>query len=243
MNIWGKTDVGVTRNVNQDNYFCEILEDNIIILCVCDGMGGTNGGHIASKYASREFVYEIKRQIKSKITDGDAKRILKDAVSTANNFVHEMAICDHELFDMGTTLIGGMLVESKLYLANIGDSRCYHIDKDKITQVTKDHSLVQMLIDTGKLTVDESLSHPKKNLITRAVGVSKNISSDIYKINLEKNESILLCSDGLYNMVSDEQIKHIINSDSNIDDKCNELVMIANRNGGLDNITTVILQF
>lgn len=243
MKIWGKTDIGKARRTNQDNFVCEIILDEVVIFCVCDGMGGTSGGHIASKYATREFIHAMKNQITVEINDEDAKIMLEKAVWSANNFVYEMATCDKNLREMGTTLVGGMLIGNYAYLANIGDSRCYHIDSEKITQVTKDHSLVQAMLDNGEISDDEKKTHPHKNYITRAVGVSRETSSDIFKIRFEKNEYLLLCSDGLYNLVDDEQIKKTVISDKNIDKKCDELIEIANKNGGTDNITAVILEF
>ncbi|MFI3227047.1 MAG: Stp1/IreP family PP2C-type Ser/Thr phosphatase [Clostridia bacterium] len=243
MKIWGKTDIGKARRTNQDDFFCEVILDEVVIFCVCDGMGGTNGGHIASKYAAREFIHEIKKQIRIDISDDDAKKILAGAVWSANNFVFDMASCDASLRDMGTTLVGGFLISNKAYLANVGDSRCYHVDQNNITQVTKDHSLVQQLLDNGQISINEKKSHPKKNYITRAVGVSREITSDIFKVKFDKNEFLLLCSDGLYNLVDNELMKEIILMDINIDKKCDKLIEIANENGGSDNITAVILEF
>lgn len=243
MQIWGKTDIGRSRQINQDNFFCEVILDEVVIFCVCDGMGGTNGGHIASKYASREFIFEIKQKIRQDIDDETACDILKKAVNCANNFVFDMASCDSNLSEMGTTLVGGFLIKNKAYIANIGDSRCYHIDQNKITQITKDHSLVQDMVDNGEISNEEKQTHPQKNYITRAVGVAKDINIDIFKISFEFNEYLLLCSDGLYDQITDEKLKEIVLLNENIDYKCNELIKIANLNGGLDNITAVILEF
>lgn len=243
MKIYGKTDIGKVRNINQDNYFYEILENDIALLCVCDGMGGTNGGQIASSNAGNEFILEIKRQLKNELTTENIREILTSAINSANTHVYEMSQNDKELSEMGTTLIGGILYKNCIYIANIGDSRCYHISDDCITQVTKDHSLVQELIDKEQITYVESLNHPDKKYITRAVGTHKNVSGDIYKINLEKNEQILLCSDGLHNMMDEVIIKQKMSTNDDVKKKCLNLINIANKNGGHDNITAVILEF
>ena len=243
MKIWGKTDIGKLRQINQDNFYTEIINQDIAILCVCDGMGGQKAGHIASKYALNEFIFIMKQGIKDNMSDLDIKELLEEAVLKANKFVYEMAVCEASLSDMGTTLIGGLVYNRSFYVSNTGDSRCYHIASDKITQVTKDHSFVQQLIDTGKITISESYDHPKRNVITKAIGIYQRIKSDIYKIKLEDGEYILLCSDGLYNHVNDDSIKHKILVDEPIDRKCEKLIDIANLNGGYDNITAVVLQF
>lgn len=243
MEVWGKTDIGKSRTLNQDYFYCKILPNNIAILCVCDGMGGTNGGQIASEHASKEFVREISANISNDIDDDTAKKILEDAVESSNRIVYNMSCSDETISEMGTTLIGGFVINSTLYLANIGDSRCYHADFNKITQVTKDHSLVQQLLDDGKITKEETLSHPNKNIITRAVGVGVISSADIYKVKLEKYENIILCSDGLYNSVDDSIIHSITLTDKVIHEKCDILIDTANSFGGLDNITAIILQF
>lgn len=243
MNIWGKTDIGKVRKINQDNYFAEILENDIAILCVCDGMGGQKAGHIASEQTLEQFTFLLKQEIKQIMTEEEIIKMLEDAVFKANEYVYELANSQEHLNEMGTTLVGGILYRNSLYVANVGDSRCYLVNEDGITKVTKDHSLVQQLLDEGKITLEESLDHPQKNYITKAMGVGRGVKSDIYKIELVRKEYILLCSDGLYNHIEDEDIKrHILKSET-IEKKCNELIDIANFRGGYDNITAIILQF
>ncbi|MFI3115216.1 MAG: Stp1/IreP family PP2C-type Ser/Thr phosphatase [Clostridia bacterium] len=243
MRIWGKTDAGRERVDNQDNFFCESIMEDIVVFCLCDGMGGTNGGHIASKFASVEFIRDIKKLIRPDISDDDAKIILSKAVLGANNIVYDMSSTDTNLAEMGTTLVGGFLIKDTVYIANVGDSRCYHISNNAILQVTKDHSLVQHLIDTGEISDEERETHPQKNYITRAIGIANEILSDMYRFRFAQGEYILLCSDGLYNLVSDEEIKDVVASDRSLDEKCDILVQTANENGGTDNITAVILEF
>lgn len=243
MRVWGKTDAGIERQENQDNFFCETIMEDIVVFCLCDGMGGTNGGHIASKFASVEFIREVKKLLRAGISDNDAKIILSKAVFGANNVVYDMSASDAQLSQMGTTLVGGFMVNGNVYIANVGDSRCYHISKDAILQVTKDHSLVQHLVDTGEISDEERATHPQKNFITRAVGVADEIMSDLFRVHFIQGEYILLCSDGLYNLVDDEKIKEVVSSDKPLDEKCDILVETANKNGGTDNITAVILEF
>lgn len=243
MKMWGKTDIGRIRQINQDNFFCETIVDNIAIFCVCDGMGGTNGGHIASKYASREFIHEIKTTLRNDITKENAKKLLENAVNYSNSFVYDMANCDTDLYEMGTTLVGGFIINEEVYITNVGDSRCYKISKEEIIQITKDHSLVQQLFDNGEITEEEKRHHPQKNYITRAVGITKETKTDSFLTSIKKGEYLVLCSDGLYNLIEDTQIKDITLKHTNIDEKCDEFIDIANKNGGTDNITVVIVEF
>lgn len=243
MRIWGKTDTGREREDNQDHFFCESLIEDTAVFCICDGMGGANGGHIASEFASKEFIRDVKKLLRADIDHDDAKLILSKAVLNANNVVYDMSSSDTNLAEMGTTLVGGFLINGNVYIANIGDSRCYHISHNAIVQVTKDHSLVQHLVDTGEISDEEKANHPQKNYITRAIGIANEILSDMYRIHFEKGEYILLCSDGLYNLVSDEDIKKIVTSENLLDEKCDILIETANKNGGTDNITAVILEF
>lgn len=243
MNIWGKTDIGKIRKINQDNYYAEILQDNIAVLCVCDGMGGQKAGHVASEKALEQFIFNIKQSINNDMSDMTIKEMLEDAIFKCNEYVYDLATSQESLNDMGTTLVGGILYNGSFYVANVGDSRCYHISSEEVTQVTKDHSLVQQLLDEGKITLEESYNHPQKNYITKAIGIYKNMKSDIYKIKLIENEYILLCSDGLYNHVDDQTIKNNVLLDETVEKKCNDLIDIANLNGGYDNITAIILQF
>lgn len=243
MKIWGKTDIGKTRYENQDNFICQEITENIVAFCVCDGMGGPNGGMIASKYASREFIHALKNTLKLDLNENEAKNLVNEAVFIANNFVYDMARGDINLQEMGTTLVGGFLIGNDVYIANVGDSRAYYINSDKILQITKDHSLVQHLLDNGEISEDEKKTHPKKNYITRAVGVAREIAIDVFKITLQENEYLLLCSDGLYNLIDDEKIKQTVLSQQNIDEKCEIMIQDANENGGTDNITAIILEF
>lgn len=243
MKVWGRTDVGRVREENQDNFYCEVTKDDNAIICVCDGMGGAAGGNIASQFAAKEFVLEVKRLLTCEMNDEIAKNILVSATSHANNFVYDKSQLDENLKDMGTTLVGGFVSGNVLYLANIGDSRCYHIDAHDINRVTKDHSLIQQLLDLGHISIGESQLHPQKNVITRAVGIGDSVDADIYKIILEQGESVVLCSDGLYNLACENDIKIIVNSFDSLAEKCDRLVDLANNNGGFDNVTAVILQF
>lgn len=241
MKIYGKTDVGSVRNANQDRFVCETLSDNSAIICVCDGMGGEKGGEVASEYAIETFVHHIKTDIFDNIDQNQVSSMLRRAVEYANNYVYQIGLTDEALSKMGTTLVGGVVISNTFYVANIGDSRCYHIGSQGITQVTKDHSVVQEIMENTDISHLETHLEPLKKYLTRAIGHSTGDDCDIYKVNLVENDIILLCSDGLHNLVIDKHIEEIVASDLTIESKCDLLIQTANTNGGNDNITVAML--
>lgn len=249
---FGKTDVGMKRSGNQDNFGIYEMGENATLLVVCDGMGGVSGGERASRLALDAFYSTVRGVCEPKIKDGrlDASSfripmLLEEALGDANTAVYNEAKANPELEGMGTTLVALFFCDGTAYSLNVGDSRLYGITEGKATQITRDHSYVQMLIDMGRLTPEEAKDNPQKNIITRAVGTSEGLEADIAPVDstlLSEGSYFLLCSDGLSNMLSDEEIAAIACGDGTLEEKAAKLVENANENGGLDNITVVLAQ-
>jgi len=243
MDSWGVTDSGKVRQNNQDVYKIIIDEDkDTAILVVCDGMGGANAGNIASELAACVFSEYVNDNIKSDSTLDDIADIVADAAVEANTAVFNKGLYDEECSGMGTTLTA--LVSSKAgeVVANIGDSRAYHITPLGISQISKDHSVVEEMIDRGEITRIEAHRHPSKNLITRVVGASMYEMTDIFTQQIDTDDLILLCSDGLSNLVSDDELLGELQKYDTIRESCEALVEIALSRGAPDNVTVVIFK-
>ena len=241
MKAFALTNMGVRRNTNQD--YAYVSEQNVgnlpNILIVADGMGGHKAGEVASEQAVNAVLESIKQnESKDKIT------IIEEAIAKANEKVLNMATSDEKFKGMGTTLVVATLENDILYVANVGDSRLYLIDNDDIRQITRDHSLVQEMVSLGELDKESARTHARKNVITRAIGVNEKIIADFFEVDISENTKILLCSDGLSNMVEDSQINDIVKecAGKTLDDTVHKLIDIANENGGLDNIAVVLAQ-
>ena len=256
MKFYGKTDVGVRRTENQACFGIYEILPGITLLAVCDGMGGVAGGAIASRIALDTFAQSMREHIipdnpedEPDLNSVGLRFALSASVSDANRAVYnEAKKSDGKLENMGTTLVALLMVENTLaYSLNIGDSRMYDISDGKITQLTKDHSYVQQLLDMGEITYEESLTSPMRNIITRAVGIEGDASPDIHSLSPapgtpDAPRYILLCTDGLCGVVSDEEIAEIVCQDGELREKTEKLVAAANKAGGPDNITVVIAE-
>lgn len=235
---YGKTDIGMMRSVNQDSiFFSDKGVGNLPNLyIVADGMGGHQAGDYASAHAVSWFV-EYVRDCKyvNPIT------ILKTGIAKVNDMLLKMSSEHSELRGMGTTFVAAVIAGDKLYVANIGDSRLYVIGEE-VKQITLDHSLVEELIRTGQLERRKVRFHPEKNIITRALGTGKEAIPDFFEIILQRNEKVLLCSDGLTNMVEDDEIGNIVMKQQFVDKICEQLVERANYYGGKDNIGVVVVE-
>lgn len=239
MKTFSMTDVGRRRDANQDYmYTSETAVGNLPnLFLVADGMGG----HAAGDYASRFTVEKITESVGcSELTEPVA--VMKQAIAYANGLLLEEARADVEKQGMGTTLVAATVVDGRLYASNVGDSRLYVVNQEKITQITRDHSLVEEMVRLGEMDKEDAKDHPDKNIITRAVGVLPEVSADFFELELEPGDMILMCSDGLTNMVRDEEIRQIILGQRDIVEKAEKLVETANRNGGRDNITVVLIE-
>lgn len=242
MNITGGTDIGSVRSANEDYYKIFKFDDNSFCAVVADGMGGHKGGKVASSVAASHIVDYIRTNISSiEITEENVFAMLKKAIAEANELVYMRSLSDSELSGMGTTVVAVVYVDGVLYAANVGDSRIYEIG-ESIRQISKDHSLVQDLIDKGVITEAEANSHPNKNIITRAVGTEKNVETDTFRLDNLKNKHILMCTDGLTNFVDDDTIAQIVKNHSSRTAR-DKLIELANENGGRDNITLIIIDF
>lgn len=232
--------MGVVRDSNQDAYEEMVLDGNIGAAIVCDGMGGVKGGNIASNMAARFISEKIKNELNESASELQIKELVFDAVKEANYLIYRESQKDFKLTGMGTTCVICIVKANKAHIINAGDSRAYHISDNNIFKITRDHSIVQDLIDSGKISDSEAKSHPQKNIITRALGTEKEINLDYFEIDYNSG-FILLCTDGLTNYLEDNELKDIILNSNNIDKACEKMIKTANQRGGSDNITVVII--
>lgn len=241
MQGWGLTDPGCVRKQNQDAYRIEQLDRGALICVVCDGMGGAKSGNIASNLASEVFVEEIRRSWKTGMEQDQIDQMLRSAVKLANFTVYDQAVQFEEFEGMGTTLVAALIRGKTATVVNVGDSRCYAIDGEGISQVTKDHSLVQLMVDRGDLTPETAKTYPGKNLITRAIGTEPIVMCDLFHHELSKGDFLLLCSDGLSNMMDDQEILFEVVHGVNKKQCCKRLLNIAVGRGAPDNVTSVLV--
>lgn len=241
MQYWGLTDKGCVRKMNQDSYEIKKLDRNTLLCVVCDGMGGAKSGNVASSLAVDVFAQEIFRSWTPNMEWDKADQILKSAVKLANFTVYDQAMQFEEFDGMGTTLVAALIRGRKVSFVNVGDSRAYIINQNGIRQVTRDHSLVQMMVDRGELTPEMAKNYPGKNLITRAVGTEPVVMCDIYRAELAKGDFLLLCSDGLSNMIDDQEILFEVVHGVRKDHACQRLLDIVISRGSPDNVTSVLV--
>ena len=239
INAFGKTDVGLMRTINQDSIFVSTQPIGKLpnLFIVADGMGGHKAGDVASREAIERFVkYACTTHM------SDPANILDAGIISVNKDIFDMANSNRDYSGMGTTFVVA-LVENHVYIANVGDSRLYLIGRD-IRQITRDHSLVEDMVRMGVLEREEARTHYKKNVITKAIGVAddKTSTPDIFEIEVENGDKLLLCSDGLTNMVEDYDIKKIVKDNDSIEDAVRELIKQANENGGKDNISAILIE-
>lgn len=236
----GHTDKGRVRPKNEDAYDIGKFEDGTVWAVVCDGMGGANGGNVASMMAVDTIAKAFSKSYREDADENSIRSMLLTALNAANTYIYEAAKEDEELSGMGTTVVAVVVKEDTAYIAHVGDSRAYLIRNDSIEQETKDHSMVQLLVERGELTEEEAMTHPKKNYITRAVGVEEELDVDYNEIPLLDTDTILLCTDGLTNCVSKEEILSIIQEQGALASP-DVLVERAIEHGGSDNITVVVI--
>lgn len=236
---WAITDVGLVRKENQDTYR---IARNGGVCVVCDGMGGAAGGRIASTLAAETYVAELEKVLKPDMTPEQLREASSYAVAMANQAVENRATEDAELSNMGTTLVSAIAYEGGTVITNIGDSRAYYITEAGITRITKDHSLVESMVDHGDITADEARHHPNRNLITRALGRDTNAACDGYIRPMEKGDYILLCTDGLVNTVTDQEMLFEIIHGQGEDTCLSRLMEIAKSQGAPDNVTAVLMR-
>jgi len=238
MEVGACSHIGMVRDANEDAYYLSDGDLNLFI--IADGMGGHNAGEVASQIAIdtiREYISKKIGQSES-ISDENINKFLKEAIICANHAIFSKSLEEIEYQGMGTTLTV-VLILSKIFIGHVGDSRAYLLRNDHIIQITQDHSLVAELLRNGSITENEARTHPQRNIITRALGTEENITVDLYILDPKRSEIIVLCTDGLSNLVNADEIKDVITSSHSLQNACESLVSLANARGGYDNITVV----
>ena len=239
MQIFSKTDRGRVRTDNQDAYFAGKITDDAVFAVVCDGMGGANAGNVASELAVRHISEYVIRSYRSGMNMTDTEKTLKNAIVSANISLYDKAVNNTELAGMGTTTVAAFVKDGTAVIAHVGDSRIYLVNGE-IKQLTRDHSVVQSLIESGKITPEDAKVHPRKNVITRALGAEENVAVDTAVLNIAEGDTLLLCTDGLTNYLDDGEILNTVRQTAPAEIP-ESLVNKANGNGGGDNITVVMI--
>ena len=239
MECYGLTHKGMVRENNEDSYvvFGERYGALPNLAIVADGMGGHQAGEVASRFAIEFFLEYIDN---NKLTQDGIMDLMTGALQHANEKVYEKARADKGLFGMGTTFTACVMDNEKLNVAHVGDSRLYMIDGEGCRQITSDHTYVYEMVKAGHITPEEALVHPRRNALTKAIGIDRVVGADGYIVDCPEDAVILICSDGLTNMVSEEEIVSIIKSCADLESSAGLLVECANKNGGIDNITVVL---
>ena len=241
MNVYSKTDIGLMRSSNQDYCKTGELPDGCIWAVVCDGMGGANGGSTASRIAAETIAEQLKELYNIEKYRDDMEKLIKTAIAIANQRVYDMSLNVYSLSGMGTTVVVAVVKEEVVHIVHAGDSRAYLYENGSLTQITKDHSMVQELVDIGQITPEEARNHPNKNIITRALGTRENLKTDYNGVKFDKDSVLLICTDGLSNYLTDENIAEFIN-ESRGDELVGRLVEQAKMMGGSDNITVAVIE-
>ena len=241
MQSWGLTDLGCTRAQNQDAYLIEQLDKNTLLCVVCDGMGGAKSGNIASSLASDVFVQQVKQTWNPDMNQDGIDKMLRSAVKMANFTVYDQSRQFEEFTGMGTTLVAVLVCGKRVTFVNVGDSRAYLIDRAGIRQVTVDHSVVQLMINRGELTPEQAKTYPGKSLITRAIGTESMVMCDLFHKKVSRGDYLLLCSDGLSNLMDDQEILFEVAHGQEKEKCCQRLLDIAKKRGAPDNVTSVLI--
>lgn len=238
MRAFAITDVGLSRNMNQDSIYCSEKPIGNLpnLFIVADGMGGHKAGDMASRYTVEQFIENV---IQDK--SNNPITIIGNAIKKVNEQLVIKASESEDYQGMGTTLVVATISEGLLHIANVGDSRLYVLG-EQMKQVTRDHSLVEEMVLLGEIERKDARMHEKKNIITRAIGGSNSVMADFFEIELGKKDRIIMCSDGLTNMIDDDEMRIIVNNSSDIEDAAKKLVERANNNGGKDNISVIIIE-
>ena len=242
MQYWSLTDPGCVRMQNQDAYQVIQLDRNTLLCVVCDGMGGARSGNVASSLAVDVFMQEVKSSYRGGMEKEAVDQLLLRAVKLANFTVYDQSRQFDEFSGMGTTLVAALLRGKQVTVVNVGDSRVYRVNNDGSRQITVDHSLVQLMVQRGELSVERARNFPGKNYITRAIGTEPTVQCDIFHADLERGDCLLLCSDGLTNLVDDQEILFEVVHGVSKKHCCQRLLDIAKNRGAPDNVTSVLVQ-
>lgn len=243
MRAWGITDVGLRRRENQDTYAFEAFgAPDTVVAVVCDGMGGVNGGQLASSLAVTTFMQELHARAHVNMTEEQVREMEAFCVQQANGAVYARSLEGAEYHGMGTTLVSAIVSSDTAIVCNVGDSRAYHISSEGIKRVTRDHSVVESLLEAGNITPEQARTHPNRNLITRALGPDKTIECDCFTLPFAKGDSLLLCSDGLIVTVEDREILEIVCAEADGERALARLLELALQRGAPDNVTVVLIR-
>ena len=241
MKVYSKTDIGKCRAVNQDAFLVGEFEGGAVFAVVCDGLGGAKSGNVASEKAATVIADYIVKSYSPKMSSISVENLLRAAVESANAEVYEMSRSDERYEGMGTTVVAALVIDNLAHIVHVGDSRAYLIGANEIERITNDHSMVQVMINKGELDEAEAKNHPKKNIITRAVGAEKTVASD-YNIVLKPDNAVLLiCTDGLSGCVDKRTVFETVNT-FGAEESVDRLIALANQAGGPDNITVVTIK-
>ena len=240
MRIWSISDIGLVRHENQDACGTMLIEDYTAAV-VCDGMGGTAGGSVASKLAVETYRQALEGNLRRHMTAQQLREVSGYAIAAANRAIRLRAKEEPSIHSMGTTLVAAIISGENVLISNVGDSRAYLLSDSGIRQISKDHSLVQMMVDRGDLTAERAKSYPGKNFITRAVGTETTVQCDIFHLDVAKGDYFLLCSDGLSNTMDDQEILFEVVHGVNKAHCCQRLLDIAKNRGAPDNVTSVLV--
>lgn len=241
MRIWGITDTGLVRRENQDAYATAVIADCTVAV-VCDGMGGTNGGHMASTIAVDTLLEQLRPLLKPGMEREQIKNAVLQGIAQANDAIRAKAAEDETLANMGTTLVCAVCRDSEALVFNVGDSRGYLIGESGIRQITRDHSVVENMVERGDITPAQARRHPRRNLITRALGPDAQVEADTFPVSWQQGDFLLLCTDGLVNTVTDQEMLFEIMHENDLDGCLDRLMAAAREQGAPDNVTIVLLQ-
>lgn len=241
MKAWGLTDLGCIRAQNQDTFLIEKLDRQTLLCVVCDGMGGAKSGNIASTLAADVFVQEVKQTWTGDTNQNSVDQMLKNAVKLANFTVYDQSQQFEEFTGMGTTLVAVLISGGWATIVNVGDSRAYLIDRSGIHQVTVDHSVVQLMVSRGEITPEQAKTYPGKSLITRAIGTETMVICDLFHKKVSRGDYFLLCSDGLSNLMDDQEILFEVAHGQDKSKCCQRLLDIAKNRGAPDNVTSILV--
>ena len=240
INAWGITDKGAVRQQNQDGYYLQRYDSNLAVGVVCDGMGGARAGNVASLLAVETFS-DILDSLR-KAAPEDAALLLREAAEAANSAVYQRACADPDCRGMGTTMVAALVSGRTAHLLNIGDSRAYHVGETGISKLTRDHSVVENMVERGDITPAQARRHPSRNLITRALGPDAQVEADSFRVPWQQGDFLLLCSDGLVNTVTDQEMLFEVMHEQDLDGCLDRLLAKSKEQGAPDNVTVVLLQ-
>ena len=242
MQFYSLSDRGMLREINEDYFISENI-DGYTVLILTDGMGGHKGGETASKIAGEIIFDFLRSKLKEAILPGQIMLMMGEALEKANEYILSLSKKKANLAGMGTTADVLVFKKDTAYIAHVGDGRIYSLSQDgKLNLLTKDHSLVEYMIDQGAITREQAAGHPQKNVITRALGISPDVNADVFHVKASEKSRFLMCSDGLTNMLSDEAIKDTLARSESLEDGVKTLIKLANEAGGSDNITVILTQ-